>query len=221
MPGTGQHACHTSGIADNHVWGSAAKPARAVVVAGHFFVPRASCPGDNGGRRPGGHGGRRPGRPWRSRRAAARANAAVTAGGGLAEGGGHGGRRCGRAWRSRRAAAWPRVAVTAVGGPGERGGQPVHCRRWRSGYSKIISVIASPRPSSRAGRTLRPRCVRRPRRSPAWSVPEAGLGSSARVRQPGERAQVRQALSALDPPVPFLADRGGEADHQRRFKVLV
>src|SRR6266567_3035897 len=67
MPGTGQHACHTSGIADNHVWGSAAKPARAVVVAGHFFVPRASCPGDNGGRRPGGHGGRRPGRTRRSR----------------------------------------------------------------------------------------------------------------------------------------------------------
>jgi DNA-binding FrmR family transcriptional regulator len=28
MPGTGQHACHTLGIADNPVWGSAAEPAR-------------------------------------------------------------------------------------------------------------------------------------------------------------------------------------------------
>ena len=41
------------------------------------------------------------------------------------------------------------------------------------------------------------------------------------VGQPGEGAQVGQALPPLDPPRPLLADRGGEADGQGRVEVLV
>src|SRR6185437_9713112 len=72
---------------------------------------------------------------------------------------------------------------------------------------------------SRAG----PRWCRRHRTWPPPRYPPRARSTRgvAIAGEPGEGAQVGQALAALDPPVVLPADRRGKADHEGLVEVLV